>query len=462
MTVTVSTAGLSSSNSRQSASSSQLEELCELSLTEAKNLGCVEVSIIGIKSNSSQVRFSNNTITLVNNVQNLTFEIYMSKDKKRIVGATYNPNEEGIKKFLRNLFVSCQALPESENYASLPSGPFRYQGSGNFDPKVEDAEVVEYVGNTIDQALKAGARRVAGSLNTGSEEIVIRTSSGASGSDRQSALLLNVRAFSDDNASGHGIACSSYVSEFNPSSAGLKAGEFAKRSLNPKELPEGHYNVVFSPTVIANILPVAEEASAFSIESGTSILQDKLEERVGVQTLSIDDFGVYPGGIGGRVFDDEGTPTKQTSIVQNGVFRNMLHNSTTAKKFSARNSGNAGIIVPHPFTIVFERGDISMSDMIHETKTGIFVTNNWYTRYQNYRTGEYSTVPRDAAFLIEDGEIKTPIAGFRISDSIPRQLSNIELISKEREWIKWWEVNIPTLAPAMMISDVRITRAVGS
>ena len=90
------------------------------------------------------------------------------------------------------------------------------------------------------------------------------------------------------------------------------------------------------------------------------------------------------------------------------------------------------------------------------------ITNNWYTRYQNMRTGEYSTVPRDAAFKIESGEIKEPIAGLRVSDSISRQLMNIELMSRSREWIRWWEVSTPTLAPAMMVKGVNITRAVGS
>ncbi len=440
----------------------KLEELCDLALSEAKNLGCSDVSVIGIKSDDSQVRFANNSISLVNNVRNFTLEIYISKDRKRVVGATYNPSEEGIKKFLGNLLASCRALPESESYTPLPSGPFRYHGTANFDPKVQDAEIVEYVDTAIDQALKAGAKRVSGSLNAGSSEIAIRTSAGASGSDRESGLFLNVRAFSDYNASGHGLACSSYLSDFDPVVAGQKAGEFAKISQSPEQIPEGVYNVVFSPTVIANILPVAQEASAFSIESGTSILVDKFDERVAIQTVSIDDYGVYHRGIGGRIFDDEGTPTQQTSIVQGGVFRNMLHNSTTAKKFASKTTGNAGIIAPRPFTIVFEKGTMAVDDIIRETRNGIYVTNNWYTRYQNYRTGEYSTVPRDAAFLIEDEEIKAPIAGFRISDSIPRQLSNIEMISKDREWIKWWEVDTPTLAPAMMISGVRITRAVGS
>lgn len=462
MTTIVPTPKVPLSMSNGLANSAKLEELCDLALSEAKNLGCTDVSVIGASSDDSQVRFSNNSISLVNNVRNFILEVYISKDRKRVLGATYNPREEGIKKFLRNLLASCQALPGSESYTPLPGGPFIYHGTANFDPKVQDAELVEYVNTGIDQALRAGAKRVSGSLNAESSEIAIRTSAGARGLDKQSGLFLNVRAFSEDNASGHGLSCSSYVSDFDAAAAGQKAGEFAKRSLNPEQIPEGVYNVVFSPTVIANILPVAQEASAFSIESGTSILGDKLEERVAIQTVSIDDFGVYHRGIGGRIFDDEGTPTKQTSIIQKGVFRNMLHNSTTARKFGSKTTGNAGIIAPHPFTIVFEKGTMALDDIIRETKSGVYVTNNWYTRYQNYRTGEYSTVPRDAAFLIVDGEVKAPIAGFRISDSIPRQLSNIEMISKDREWIKWWEVDTPTLAPAMMISGVRITRAVGS
>jgi PmbA protein len=445
-----------------SGSSSRLEELTELALSEGKSLGCSDVSIIGESSNDSQVRFSNNTVTLVNNVQNVILEIYLAKDKKRILGATYNPSEGGVKKFMGNLLASCLLLPESEEYVPLPSGPFKYQGRGNFDAKIEDAQIADYAGEAIDSGLKAGAKRVSGSLNTSVSEFFIRTSSGSSGMDRQSMMILNVRAFAEDNASGHGLSCASYLSDFEPSKAGFTAGDSAKKALSPNSVSEGEYNIVFSPTVVANILPIAEEASAFSIESGTSILIEKLEERIGVQTLSVDSYGSYPHGLGGRIFDDEGVPTKDTAIVQSGTFRNMLHNSTTARKFGTKTTGNAGIIVPHPFTIVFGRGYVSLDDMIKETKNGLFVTNNWYTRYQNYRTGEYSTVPRDAAFRIEEGELKEPIAGFRICDSIPRQLSNIELISKERKWVKWWEVETPTLAPAMMVSNVRVTRAVGS
>lgn len=439
-----------------------IEEIAKSVMTEASGLNCNDVSIICSQSDDSQVRFANNDITLVNRVRNITIDLYISKDRKRIVGTSYNPTEEGIARFVRNLVTSCESLPASESYAPLPQGPFEYKGNGNFDPKVTDAPLVDYVKQAIDEGLRAGATRVSGSLNTETTSLHLLTSAGSSGSDKQSQLLLNVRAFADDDASGHGLSCSSYVSHFEPEAAGRRAGEYAKKALNPKQIQEGKYNVIFTPTVIANILPVASSASAFAIDSGNSFLVDKLGQDIAVNSMNIDDYGVFSSGLGGRIFDDEGTPTQTNHIVSNGRFTEILHNSTTAKKFGKRSTGSAGIISPVPRTIVFREGNQSFEEMIRETKQGILITNNWYTRYQNMRTGEYSTVPRDAAFKVEGGELKDPVAGLRVSDSIPRQLMNIESISKNREWIRWWEVSTPTLAPAIMVKDVHITKAVGS
>ena len=162
------------------------EEIAELTLREGKRFGCSDVSAVATRSDDSQVRFSNNTITLINNVRNLTLEVYLAVNKKRIVGSTYNPTEEGVKRFLGNLFASCNSLPPSEDYVPLPEGPFQYHGHANFDPKVQDAPLVDYVKQTIDHALAAGAKRVSGSLNTEDRESFILTTGGATGKDRHS------------------------------------------------------------------------------------------------------------------------------------------------------------------------------------------------------------------------------------------------------------------------------------
>jgi PmbA protein len=438
------------------------EEITSYAFDYSKKLGCDDVSILGYQIDESQVRFSNNSITLVNNVREITLQVYLTKERRRILGSTFNPTEQGINKFIDNIFTSCRSLPRSEDYVALPKVDTRHDGRANFDERVKDADLVGFVKQAIDSSLGSGAKRVSGSLNTSSLEAFIQTSGGATGKYFSSEMLLNVRAFAEDNASGHGLCCTSYVSDFDPENAGRIAGDYAKRSKDPRTVSEGKYDVIFTPTVIANILPVASSASAFAIESGLSFLPSETEKEIAVKELNVDDYGVYEGGLGGRLFDDEGLPTQHTPIVIQGIFKNMLHNSTTAKKFKSRSTGNAGIISPFPSTVVFGERDSSIDEMIRETKNGILITNNWYTRYQNMRSGEYSTVPRDAAFRIENGEIREPVSGIRISDSIPRQLSNISLISRERQWIKWWEVSTPTLAPAMLIKDVQITKAVGS
>jgi len=99
--------------------------------------------------------------------------------------------------------------------------------------------------------------------------------------------------------------------------------------------------------------------------------------------------------------------------------------------------------------------------MVRETKRGIVLTSNWYTRFKNYRTGEFSTVPRDGAYLVENGEVVKTLKGMRAGDDLQRLLSSVQLISKQREWIQWWEVDTPTLCPWLLIDGVTITRAYG-
>ena len=189
-----------------------------------------------------------------------------------------------------------------------------------------------------------------------------------------------------------------------------------------------------------------------------SFLAGKLGKHTASELFNLVDYGQIKGGIGSRAFDDEGSPTGITSIVKDGILTHYLHNSTTAEKANTVSTGNAGIIDPSPWNLVAERGSEPVDHIIGSIKKGILLTNNWYTRFQNYRTGEFSTLGRDAAFIISNGKITQSIHGSRLSDDLPRLFESIKSISKERAWIKWWgEVTIPVLAPYLLVKDSRIT-----
>ena len=61
-------------------------------------------------------------------------------------------------------------------------------------------------------------------------------------------------------------------------------------------------------------------------------------------------------------------------------------------------------------------------------KKGIYITNVWYTRFNNHATGDFSTIPRDGAFYVENGEIKHALKDVRISDNLLRMMKNISLV----------------------------------
>ena len=105
-------------------------------------------------------------------------------------------------------------------------------------------------------------------------------------------------------------------------------------------------------------------------------------------------------------------------------------------------------------------GDMSREKLFKEVKRGLYLTNTWYTRFQNYAKGDFSTIPRDGIFLIEKGEVKQSLKDLRISDNASSLLGNVAGISKERQHVHWWgEADPPSLSPYVLIKDVHITKS---
>jgi PmbA protein len=408
------------------------------------------------------VRFSRSSITVVKSTHALRLQAYIGHRGRRIIGESLDLQPHSVRAFLQRLFASCRTLPASADYAALPRGPFRYGGRDNFDVRVGKAcdDLVGVTGEAIEAAEREGARSVAGSLTAEQRHIALATSRGARVQGRGTSLLLNVRAFVDRNSSGHGVACSPRLAELKAGVAGSTAGRLAVEARVASRWRPGKYPVILSPTVAADLIQqVGEYTSAFWTLSGVSFLSGLLGKRVAADGFTLHDVPTGTGVFGGRRFDDEGVPTQTTELIRSGRLTHHLHNSTTAQRAKSRTTGNAGIIVPRPWNLIVDAGDHSQTELVSQVREGFLVTNNWYTRFQDLRKGAYSTIPRDAAFFIKGGRIRHAVRGLRLSGTIPNQLRALRAWSRERQWIQWWEVAIPTLAPWCLIDGMTLTQA---
>ena len=443
-------------------------ETMERIISAARRLGVKSTAAGFTRSRDQMVRFSNNSITVINTWQTEGPTVYLVSDGKRAACRIEEQNTD-LEKIVKELVDSMKVTPRGDIDFDLPRGPFTYREiDGTYDKRLAQAEteLIDAAETAINSARKEGAERASGVVTSSSWEHYVATSAGAEGSGKGTSIEITVRGFAADDATGQGISLSTSLSGFDPAEAGKNAGTVAKMARNPGTASPGKYNVVFGPSIFADLMDrVADSTSAYSLDLGFSFFPDSLKNNVASEKFTLRDNGTLPNGVGSIGVDDEGYPTGETDLITKGILENYLHSSYTAAKYKSHLTGSAqfeaGVagMVPAPRNLIVEAGEKTFQDLIDQAHTGLYVTNNWYTRFQNYQTGDFSTICRDGVFEIKNGKLGQPVKGLRVSDNMVRILRSIEGLSKERHWIRWWEVPTPTLAPYALVRDVGITTA---
>jgi len=424
--------------------------------------GFDEVAALVVKTDNVMAKIANSEPAVIQHWITTSINLYLTKDKRIFVVSLEPRSLEELDKSVKELVQISGKVVESPFYAPLPKvekiEPFN----------TVDKSVIEYM-DKIDQLveilLEASHREridsVAGMVELSHVEKVLATSTSVSATEEKTMLTSYLRAFADDG-SGQWSFTSTKVDTKGLESMALTAARFASESKSRVDIEPGYYDVILSPMVFGNLVNyICRMASAFSVLMGTSIFMKKaVGEEVASKILSIYDTPrdhELPNSAG---FDDEGVKTYNKPIIENGLLKTLLHNTKTAFIMKTSTTGNAGWITPHPWNIRISPGDSTFEEMVSEIKRGLIITNNWYTRLQNYVEGEFSTIARDAIFLVENGRIIKPVNRVRIADKFPVLLKNIDLLSKDLFDIHWWEVGIPTKSPYVLVRNVRITKHV--
>lgn len=431
----------------------------EAIVKKGKALGADEVIAKTTFGRYRQTRFSNNQIDITVAWNDYVTDVALAWNKRLV--ATQIRNFQNVDQIMEQLFKLAKVSKENPMYGGIVKGTFKYS-KPTADKTLQELEnPSEYVLEAIEAAKKeAGAEITAGGiLYTKYEDVYLVSSEGPMGQDARSAIELSIRAFSQIDASGHGVECCSSLRDFNPSRAGEKAGKIAKLAKNPKQGEEGKYDVIFDPLFFGSMLGTwGSMASAYSVMIQLSVFVNKLGQKVASDIVTLRDKPAEYS-VNNRVFDDEGFPVQENVFIDKGVLKTYLHNTSTAKIFKTKTTGNAGLVQPTPWNIEMDPGDMSKDELFSEVKRGLYLTNTWYTRFQNYATGDFSTIPRDGIFLIENGEIKQSWKDLRLSDNALRLLNQITGISKERQHVHWWlEAEPPSLAPYVLAKDIQLTR----
>jgi PmbA protein len=432
--------------------------LAEALVARALKAGAQDVVANVYLNRSYQIRFAQNEPVISNGWREQAASVFLVVDKR--VVATELKDLSKANRTVDDLVALARRSQENPLYGGIAKGPSKYAR-----PSVDKAILSlrdggDYVEAAIHGALEEGAVETAGSFWKYDYEHFLHTSNGAEGHDRRASVYLSIRALRGPESSGHGVACATRLSRFRPEKAGHKAGKIATLAKAPKTGEPGKYDILFDPLFFGSMIDqLGGRASAFAVLAGLSPLKDKIGKRVASDLVTIVDDG-SADSISRRRFDDEGVPTRPNVLVRKGILRTYLHNTSTAKLFNRRTTGNAGLVAPMPHALFCRPGTWSRDELFEEMRDGLWVTNTWYTRYQSYVTGDFSTIPRDGIFRIKKGEIVEAWKDIRLTDNILNLWKRVKALGDKAEQVMWWgEVSVPTFAPYAVARKIGITRS---
>ncbi len=475
-------------------------DLLKVAVDTAVRSGADDVIAKMVGEKKHQIRFSESSIDVNKEWKNHYMDIFVSKRPRFSLTGKINtvtiqdPDKEKIKSRVPKQVSFLDELPKSrlfwgveENtYSSYPSMDLYDDGIKEFHEKGP-----QLVKRLIDSSERAGAKKAAGVVHSGMKKTGILTNHGNGGVYTSSFCRGTIRAFCGDESSGQALLATRDLTKIEDKfeNVGQKAGKSAKKCLNAKQGKPGTYDLIMSPTVGGNIFEnLLRGVNPIMMIGGMTPLKGKMGDKIGPEELTVIDDPLKEEGLNSRPFDDEGTPSKPTNLIKDGEFTDIIHNPSTAKLWSFINKiklrfwkkaettsnselgqmgftnteENPRMLLPSPSNYRFKPGSYTLQEMISESsRPTIYITSNWYTRFTNMSEGEFSTVPRDAMFLIENGEIKKPIRNLRLKGNLLDVCDNITAIGKDIKQVRWWEVNTPTFIPHIKVEDCKFTKAKG-
>jgi TldD protein len=229
----------------------------------------------------------------------------------------------------------------------------------------------------------------------------------------------------------------------------LKSAKEAVELLDAKSPKGGKFTIIMDPELTGTFIHEAfgHAVEADHILNKESILEGRIGEKVALEEVTIIDdprigskkkvnlpyelFGSYK-------FDDEGIPSQETTIIENGVLKNYLHSLETASRMNEKPNGHgrASSVGSHPQVrmgiTVLSPGDWKLEDMISDIKDGIFCESFQYG-YTDPASGNFQFKCK-LSYRIKNGEKTKMMRDVSLSGMTLEILNKITAIGKDIDY----------------------------
>jgi TldD protein len=229
------------------------------------------------------------------------------------------------------------------------------------------------------------------------------------------------------------------IEEETPEVIGIKAADKAVRLLDAEQPPAGVFPVIMDNKLTGVFMHEAlgHAAEADHVLYGESLLKGKLGEAIAYSGLTVADDPTIENSHGYYRYDDEGSRSKRTDIIKDGVLVSYLHSRETAGRLDGMPTANARatdyseVPLVRMSNTVIDGGDWTFEDMRGDIPFGIYA--------KGMRGGQVDTVrgefqfSAEEAFIIEKGMLTKRLKNVSLSGSTLEVLKNIDAVGDDKK-----------------------------
>ncbi|WP_114327462.1 metalloprotease TldD [Candidatus Colwellia aromaticivorans] len=323
-------------------------------------------------------------------------------------------------------------------------------GSLTQEQKIDLLHQVEAHARQIDSRVS----QVIVSLSGVYEKILVAASDGTYGTDIRPLVRLNCSVLVEENgkrerASGGGGARTDYSYFFESESNGSGQGKARYLTYAEEAVRQALVNLVAIdapagtfPVVLGAGWPgvLLHEAVGHGLEGdfnrkGSSAFSGKIGQQVTSTLCTIVDDGTLENRRGSVSIDDEGTPGQYNTLIEKGILKGYMQDKHNAELMGVKPTGNgrresyAHLPMPRMTNTYMLAGESSPEDIIKSVKKGIYAPN--FAGGQVDITSGKFVFTSSEAYLIEDGEITTPIKGATLIGSGPEAMKKVSMVGND-------------------------------
>ena len=381
--------------------------------------------------------------------------IRILKDKKQ--GFAFTSNMDNLKDTAIKAIENSKLTKVDENYSFAEVEKVN-EVEKVYDDKFKDLsldESVEFLKSSIATASDTGCEVTGAGFSANEGRSLIVNSNGVSIVDKGTgfSLGLSVTIQKDGEIATAYNSTSSRFFDIDGDKLASEVCDLAKSSLNTKPVETDDYSVVLDYYAAVGLMQTF--ISAFNGENvlrGRSILQGKIGSQITNPTLSIIDNPLLEKGMYTAKCDGEGSVSRQTDLVKDGVLNSFIYDIYNANKAGVETTSNGlrGSYLSTPM-ISPTNLEFKFSEMrdLSEIDKGVLTTSVLGAHTANPISGDFS-VEASNAFKIENGELTEPITKAMVSGNIFELMKSVEGLKSE---VKQYGSFI---LPKLLVHDLRV------